>query len=339
MIKNIKDIQKLSFATNTVILSLVVLMMLVYSLIGAMFLVYYSIFVCVVYLAHYLFIRKNQFIKATWSIYAMMTIYMAVCTIYLGYDYGFQLYSLSTIPLIYYIKYMQTKYGGEDPRPNLCSAIIVIVCLLSSLYSVKNGPIYRVEGIPTLVFLGINLTSVCCFLIGFAKLTTGIIIESEKKLQFQANYDALTKLSNRFNMRTILQKSIEEKDSSSQLWIAMLDIDNFKKINDKYGHAAGDRVLVKLAEIMKKICKDCAISRWGGEEFLICGKNDPKNILESLVKEVERTPVKEDCGDIHFTISVGASNYAPGDRYDTWIIRADKLLYKAKENGKNQVMS
>ncbi|PWJ62512.1 diguanylate cyclase (GGDEF)-like protein [Fibrobacter sp. UWR4] len=340
MPKSVKDIQKLSFLTNTILLVLVILMMIVYYVIGATFLAYYSIFVAIVYLAHYLLIRKYQFIKATWSIYLQMTVYMAICTIHLGYDYGFQLYSLSTIPLIYYIKYMQTKFGGEDPKPNLCSIIIVLSCLLSSLYSVKNGPIYRIEGIPTLLFLGINITSVSFFLISFARVTTGMIIDSEKKLMKQADFDALTGLANRYYMTSHLEESTAPNVEHDSMWIAMIDVDYFKKINDTYGHAVGDQVLMILGNMMKKICKDCTISRWGGEEFLVSGdeKIVPPSIMETLLEQIRNRVVRSENETFHFTISVGISKYHPDLSIDAWIKDADKKLYEAKNNGRNQIV-
>lgn len=336
MTSNIKQIQKLAYIENTVIAALVFVMMAIYYFIGATFLVYYSIFVAIVYIAHYYLIRKYQFIKVTWSTYAMLTLYMFICTIFLGYDYGFQLYSMSTIPLIYYIKYISEKFGGEDPKPGIWSIIIVISCLVSSLYSVWNGPIYHIEGIPAITFLGLNLCSVFFFLIGFSQVTTKLIIDSEKKLKNQANYDALTGLANRYSMASTLKQAIQE-DNSKPLWIAMLDIDDFKKINDQYGHAAGDQVLKKLAKIMKQTCDGCNISRWGGEEFLIFSNNAPREILEDLIKQVEEASIITKKGTVKFTISVGEASFQPGQSIDSWINHADKMLYYGKNNGKNQV--
>lgn len=339
MFTNLKEIQKLATIINSIITTLVLVMMVIYYLIGATFLVYYSVFVAIVYFIHYPLIRRFQFVKVTWSTYTMLTLYMFICTIFLGYDYGFQLYSMSTIPLIYYIKYLTTKYGGENPRPNFWAVVIVISCLTSSLYSVKCGPIYPTEGLPALTFLGLNLLSVCFFLITFAQFTTKIIIDSENKLKNQANFDALTGIANRYLMTSNLEQLIADPEQANNLWIAMLDIDDFKKINDRFGHTNGDRVLSKLAAIMKKTCKDCIVSRWGGEEFLICGNTSKVSIhiLDQLVKDVEAASLSTHKDKIKFTISVGASVFHVGQSIDSWIISADKKLYHGKNNGKNRV--
>ncbi|MCQ2108865.1 MAG: GGDEF domain-containing protein [Fibrobacter sp.] len=338
-VNNIKDIRRLAYIENTIIAALVVVMMGIYYAIGAMFLVYYSIFVAIVYLVHYFFIRRFKFIPVTWSTYTMLTLYMSICTVYLGFDYGFFLYSMSTIPLIYYIKYLTTKFGGKDPKPNFWAIFITLCCVLSSLYSIKHGPIYPTEQAPALLFLGLNLASVCFFLITFSQLTIKIILGNEEKLKRQADYDALTGLANRYHMMTCLEKIVEESKESSQLWVAMIDVDDFKQINDKYGHATGDRVLGRLSSIMKKHCANCTISRWGGEEFLICGKADivSPRILEDLVKQVGEATVSAQNEKVHFTISAGVATYVPGQDIDAWIINADKMLYKVKNSGKNNV--
>lgn len=338
-INNLKDIRRLAYIENSIIAALVVVMMGIYYAIGAMFLVYYSIFVAVVYLIHYLFIRKYKFIPVTWSTYTMLTLYMSICTVYLGFDYGFFLYSMSTIPLIYYIKYLTTKFGGENPRPNFWAVVITLCCVISSLYSIKHGPIYPTEQAPALLFLGLNLASVCFFLITFSQLTIKIILSNEEKLKKQADYDALTGLANRYHMMSCLEKIVADNKESSQLWVAMIDVDDFKQINDKYGHATGDRVLGRLSSIMKKHCANCTISRWGGEEFLICGKADivSPRILEDLVKQVGEATVSAQNEKVHFTISAGVATYVPGQDIDAWIINADKMLYKVKNSGKNNV--
>jgi len=336
MRKNLRETQKLSYVMNTIILILVLVMMGIYYAIGATALVYYSIFVTAVYLLHYPFIRKYKLVWVTWSIYAMLTLYMFICTISLGYNYGFQLYAMSTIPLIYYIKYIAKKNRDIDPKPTLWAMLIITSCITSSLYAVKNGPVYQIDGTPALTFLALNLSSVCFFLTFFAKKTIQQILDTEDKMEWQANYDALTGLSNRYNM-TARMKVALNTPQADRLWIAMLDVDDFKKINDQYGHATGDRVLVKLAENMRKICKDCIISRWGGEEFLISGKGEFRPLLEDLVKKTAISSVQSPYGDVHFTISVGVSPICPSDSLDSWIMKADKLLYKAKNKGKNQV--
>lgn len=340
MLSNLNDLKKACFMVNTVLTVLVVVMMVFYYLIGATFLAYYSIPVSFIYFLHYYWIRKYQFVKVTWSTYTMLTLYMFICTIGLGYNYGFQLYAMSTIPLIYHIRYIAKKFKMADPKPNLWSVFIVLSCLISSLYSVYTGPVYHIEGAAQFIFLGLNLSAVCFFLVSFSQATSRLIIESEDKLTRQADFDALTGLANRYYMMSRLEQATITSNPSERIWVAMIDVDNFKHINDCYGHAVGDQVLMILSNLMKKICKDCTISRWGGEEFLVSGNEAvvPSQVMQTLVEQIREREVHSETGSFNFSISVGLSYYNTKQRIDAWINDADKKLYVAKNNGKNQVV-
>jgi len=120
----------------------------------------------------------------------------------------------------------------------------------------------------------------------------------------------------------------------------MADVDDFKKINDTYGHNCGDYVLNFIAQKMKNICSNCVISRWGGEEFLIHnGTHDSTHeVLEKLRREIENSECiyKQQKINISLTIGVAQRN-ADGD-IEEWIKHADDRLYYGKNNGKNMVV-
>lgn len=262
--------QQIAYRMTTLMIALTLIMMVIYYAIGASILVYFSIFIALGYASNFLLIKKLWMVESTWTTYALLTLYMVVCSICLGYDYGFQLYTMSTIPLIFQLKYISKKFKQRDPKATPFSIIILLSSLISSLYTVNMGPIYHIDGLPPMIFLGMNICIVCYFLIFFSNNSTNQIIDFEIKLEKQANFDALTGLANRYKMQTYLKEILESQaedeasDNSENIWVAMLDIDFFKKINDQYGHATGDRVLEKLAEILRKVCQDCEISRWGG---------------------------------------------------------------------------
>lgn len=333
-----KDNIKSSYAVNSVILALVLGMMGIYHLLGARLLVYYSVFVAAVYLLNYLFISKYKLRLYIWATYTMLTLYMAICTIMLGYNYGFNLYAMSTIPLIYYVKYVSFKTGGKDPYPVFWTIMIIISCTLSSLYVVYYGPVYDAPAVGSYVFLGINTVTICLFLFVYSRKMFNMVTESEEKLDYQANHDALTGLVNRFYMRKVLIKAIETEPGEN--WIAMIDIDKFKSINDKYGHNAGDVVLKALGQLMVQVCSDCEVSRWGGEEFLIFGKSSAvsEKVIEKLRAAVEAAETVADGKIIKFTITSGVAVHEKGQQMDRWIITADNKLYGGKENGRNRVV-
>lgn len=129
---------------------------------------------------------------------------------------------------------------------------------------------------------------------------------------------------------------------NSDYVVIMMDIDRFKSINDTYGHKAGDIVLKEVAQLIKKsIRQDDILLRWGGEEFAIFFKGsleDAVNLAERLRHLIESTPV--DTGDhlLNITASFGISSVKSNEPIHEAIIKADKMLYKAKNSGRNRVV-
>jgi diguanylate cyclase (GGDEF)-like protein len=108
-------------------------------------------------------------------------------------------------------------------------------------------------------------------------------------LNRQISTDALTGLNNRRMLKRYLDLETNYADKDSRLFLIMLDADNFKSINDTFGHAAGDRALTQIAEILKALCnqRDCFLSRLGGDEFTIVGKDRDGLMLNEMAEEIE----------------------------------------------------
>lgn len=205
-------------------------------------------------------------------------------------------------------------------------------------YMVVHGPFYEITRQCTVVVLCMNSISVFLFLISYTSLSIKMIIRSQEELTKMAQVDRLTGLYNRHFMISHLESLSEEIDS--KYWLAMLDIDNFKKFNDTYGHDCGDYVLVHVCELMQEICKDCTISRWGGEEFLIssCTQKVPIQVLEDLRKKIAVTEFIYEGQALQVTVTIGVAAYQKGHKLDQWIQDADSKLYHGKNHGKNQVV-
>lgn len=159
-------------------------------------------------------------------------------------------------------------------------------------------------------------------------------------LEYLVNYDGLTKIYNRRYFNEFLKNNIEvcEKHNCS-LSLIMLDTDNFKNVNDNYGHDIGDYVLVKMCEIIKKNIRKCDIfARLGGEEFVIITPNTDINGARNIGEKIRKVVEEYNFENIEtITISLGVSEYFKGDSLDTLYKRADIALYKAKNSGKNKV--
>lgn len=336
---NIEKVTRLSLIVNTSLLLFVAFMMLFFVHYGVVPMIVYSSFALAGYALYYIILAKRKVCIYMWCVYATIVLYMAVATISLGYEYGFNLYSMSIIPIIIYSRYMAKKLKTQDTHPVVVSVLIVAVSLISSAIAIINGPLYIINKTMAAVILACNSLSVAAFLIYYTNMIVNLVIASEDKLGVRANYDQLTELHSRRYMIDYLKNN--EISMKPQYWIAMLDVDDFKKINDTYGHNCGDYVLHNIAMIMKRVCNGCQVSRWGGEEFLIHSshKENSTQILEELRKAVEQNEFIYKQQKIRVTVTIGGACYKECADIEELIKRADDNLYLGKNNGKNQVIT
>ncbi len=152
--------------------------------------------------------------------------------------------------------------------------------------------------------------------------------------------DPLTGLFNRLKLDSLLKNELERlRRHSGELGIMLIDIDDFKKVNDSYGHQAGDELLIAFSNVIKKnIRKTDSPGRWGGEEFLILCPGTSEVGLEQLAEKLRSEIEQEAFKDLKpITASIGISSFKERDTLKDIISRADKALYRAKEKGKNKV--
>lgn len=163
--------------------------------------------------------------------------------------------------------------------------------------------------------------------------------------RWMATTDALTGLLNR---RAFLESTGREvartRRYGDKLSVVLLDIDHFKHINDKRGHAAGDMVLAAVGKLLNGALRTCdLVARWGGEEFVLVLPSTSLEGAEQTAERVrellERTEIKDGNGDvIPVTASFGVANYAVGESLEQVIDRADRAMYLAKGGGRNRVV-
>jgi diguanylate cyclase (GGDEF)-like protein len=176
---------------------------------------------------------------------------------------------------------------------------------------------------------------------------TEALRNAQKKLKEQANHDPLTNLYNRRYFNDISEKIIAlTKRKKEPLSLIMIDIDNFKNVNDTYGHNVGDEVIKLLANRLMDLSRESDISaRFGGEEFAIILPNTnlahALNFAEKIRANIETATVKYKNKNIMFTISIGVDEfeYDSDKTVSSSLNRADRALYMAKNSGKNRVCS
>jgi len=168
--------------------------------------------------------------------------------------------------------------------------------------------------------------------------------EEIKKAKEKALYDGLTGAYTRAVFNDRIVKEVERaKREKKRLSLLMMDIDNFKKINDTYGHQMGDIVLKIIVSQMKKVIRDFDfLARYGGEEFVLIlpetGDKLAKEVAERIRSKIEHTKFLYKGERIPVTISIGCAELKEDDSVESFIERADKALYEAKNSGRNRVV-
>lgn len=166
---------------------------------------------------------------------------------------------------------------------------------------------------------------------------------AEKKLEDAASHDPLTGLLNRREMgRILITESLRTKRYKRPFSLISCDIDNFKKINDHYGHQFGDTVLKMIADLFRggTRAQEC-LCRWGGEEFLLLLPETPFDgamiVAERLRKRISEETIVFGREELTVTLSFGVGEFDPAMSIDENIELIDKAMYKAKKAGKNRV--
>jgi diguanylate cyclase (GGDEF)-like protein len=168
--------------------------------------------------------------------------------------------------------------------------------------------------------------------------STGFVLMVSHRLRNDlmeiATTDVLTRIPNRRATEVFLEKELSRAQrSESEFSVLLIDIDNFKQVNDRWGHAEGDFVLTRTASIFQSMLrKQDLVGRWGGEEFLIIvpGPCDAEVLAERIRCEIANVDYRQGSASFHITVSIGVACAIPTSSVDEILKKADKALYKAK---------
>ena len=166
--------------------------------------------------------------------------------------------------------------------------------------------------------------------------------EANENLQALSRTDGLTQLYNRAYWEECLASEFARSSRTKQpCSLIIFDIDHFKRVNDTYGHQAGDRVIQSTSLSVRKSIRLTDIpGRYGGEEFAVilvdCNAKNAKIFAERLRRDIQNQSVDTEQGKIKWTVSLGIAEYnSELNTYKQWIEQSDQALYQAKENGRN----
>lgn len=233
----------------------------------------------------------------------------------------------------------RAKLQGKHLERILLILSCWLICDLPIIFLLPNGlEIFKgIAFVRSVTFVGTAIILYSCIVLERQRRTLN------EKLQKLAGEDPLTKLLNKRRFYEIMKEKVKKEGTTH--YLAMLDIDHFKKLNDTYGHVIGDDVLTKVGRILKKYeHDDLRIGRYGGEEFIFFIGNssfeEASQILEQIRTEISDTCfILEQGKTIKITVSIGLANIERDSHILQSINQADKNLYLAKKNGRNRIVT
>jgi len=301
-----------------------------------------TLFCLLILLSAFVFLKFKKFYLA--RIMMILGFLMQECALvflFFPIDTNLNLFFFIVAPITFFI------FNTQNPKERFFIVFINIIAItlfmLSEMVQVKA--IIDISPIMVHFFgiLSVVSTTTSIFIVYFFYAET--LGQSQRELQRLANTDELTSIYNRRSLfregRYIFKLSKKISRSHSMI---LIDIDFFKKVNDQFGHPAGDSVLRQLTELLKSnIRQHDILARYGGEEFAIIlsdiSKKNSAKTAENLRKRIEETafPIGEG-KEVHLTISIGLCNFdSQYKSFDQVLMNADRALYAAKQAGRNRV--
>lgn len=293
-------------------------------------------------------IRKDNFLPVYYITYLEIILHSFVATLCVGWQYGFAQYIIAIIPVGYYICYTMNIKKHKMWIATISAFVAVLSFLSCKVFSFYWQPLYILKN--QFWEMGLYIFNSICtflFLIVFSlvfvfeiKLSNNQLKHQNAVLEQLASTDPLTGLYNRRSMDIFLTQAVE---SASSFTLVMCDIDDFKKINDTYGHDFGDVVLKGIAEIVTKQVKGQGyVCRWGGEEILILISNASLESAYRISEDIRRNVANQvfECNSkwVRCSLTLGVAVHDKKDAVEETITRADYNLYRGKRNGKNTVI-
>ena len=278
--------------------------------------------------------RQNAVLPWMWVIVFIQSL-LSVWV--LGAGAGFQYYLLATIPPGFAVlhRHMSLKL--------LQAGVIVVFYLACDIWLNRVQPLYTLSEAMLSAIRHINIVGTCALLAGMSYAHSLLIKEAGDALRRIASTDELTGLLNRRSFGEIVEREAARSQRVGRpLSLVLGDIDFFKRINDTYGHAAGDYVLQSVSNLLQGAIREYdRVARWGGEEFIILlpdtGLAGARQIAERLREMVAGSHPFFEGQLIPVSMTLGVAQLSGNENWHAIVARADEALYRGKAAGRNRV--
>ena len=337
MFMNMKRAKVTAWGMAICFLLIHVLMIMIFIQCGVTPMAKFNVFSISFYIVMLFVVYKEWLQFYAVAVYLEVVAHMVLAALLTGWGSGFQITLIGMNVLAFFAEYtgrtLKIKYVRMMPMCILGMFFYLFVYVYLHFHPAPYVLPAKAEFWLSLLW-GVIVFVITMFVLQFLVI---IANKSEEQLEYQLSHDKLTGLPNRYYLTNHLEKLQRKND---EYWIAISDIDDFKKVNDTYGHNCGDYVLKSVGEILSDRGALCC--RWGGEEFLFVGKTseipDAFEFLEKIRKEIEQRDFEHEGTHFKVTMTFGVSSSAGKKVFDT-IRDADEKLYLGKHSGKNRVIT
>ena len=351
-------ITKLNITSNLKYKALTILCIFVHSSIaifsfiyGITPLLFFNFASILVYIGNSFLLLKHP-AKVCYISFVEIILHSFISVILLGNDFGFSMYFILLVPMVYNMLH-STNINHYILKSNVLAILSFILFVTCYIISNVHEPIYSntsLESIRPFIYV-INML-ITFFTLSFFSIL--FILETmtaynklysqNQQLDILANTDHLTGLFNRRTMTEHVIHMLESYTTTKEPFsIIICDVDNFKNVNDTYGHKCGDEVLKTIASTFQELTRDKDfLCRWGGEEFLILLKGtdieQARIIAERIRVNISETDITYNDLHINITMTFGVASVTEEQDYNILFKLADSRLYTGKKNGKNVVI-
>jgi diguanylate cyclase (GGDEF)-like protein len=305
--------------------------------------VFFAVFACLFAVSY-----NYRSMVTLWVFNVGMIIWICSIVHLFGWNIGVQHFIMVLLILYFFSSYKQ--YTGKI----LYAAFLCVLRIMLFYIYHYNEPLIPLSTAKENMLQIINTITIflCMSIIAFifsrdSQELESKLVDYNAQLEKQANTDMLTGLYNRRKALEYLESLTAKKKPQGKDYLGfslcICDIDFFKKVNDNYGHDAGDKVLKGIAGIFREEMKEKTFAaRWGGEEFLLlfpgCNGDNAYMELEKIRRKIKEMKVKTEKEDIGVTMTFGLTEYDFNSDLDLAIKEADKKLYLGKEQGRDRII-
>jgi diguanylate cyclase (GGDEF)-like protein len=308
-------------------------------------LAFFNVGSVILYLLLLKLIREDSYLKTFLTAYTEIVIHALLCVFVIGNNFRFQFYIPAIVPIMFFIAFSVDSFGSLK-YPVFCALVSTVLFCIANIANYFFDPLYPnisktfqfwIVLYNSIIIMTMLIVSSILFMLQIRGYLRKVEAQNQELVTL-ASIDPLTGLLNRRKFTADMQELIAENGTFS---ILISDIDDFKKVNDTYGHDCGDQILTHVTDQFKLLIgSPNLVCRWGGEEIIVLyggTLDEGAAVAELLRTRIANSPITYNEKTVRVTITTGVSYFDGSDSIDHVIIKADDALYLGKQNGKNQV--